>query len=58
MPYLVLTTDVPRGHTITERECEELRGRTVVQAVFSGGMAAYVLTDGRWEPAELSCTDC
>ena len=58
MPCLVLTTDVPRGHTITERECEELRGRTVVQAVFSWGIAAYVLTDGRWEPAELSCIDC
>ena len=57
MPYLVFTTDVPYGHT-TERECEELRGWTVVQAVFSYYRAAYVLTDGRWEPAELSCTDC
>ena len=39
----------------TQRECEELWGRRVSQAVI--GRAAYLLTGGRWDPTELSCTD-
>ena len=43
---VIMTADAPDGDT-TERECEELQGRSLKLALFDEYMAAYVLTDGR-----------
>ena len=39
----------PPDDGVLERECDELRGQKIVQAVFSANeRAAYVVTDGKW----------
>ena len=48
---LILITGTYLDPSTDERELSNLRDRRVIQAAFTFTGSAFVLTDGRWEPA-------